>query len=69
LILWDLNISQPSFGKSVPTIPITSTEENNDADNEKYIADPPRIKERVPFGVLRLSSAIEPTTVMSFDII
>src|SRR5436305_8271619 len=49
--------------KSSPTGPTTCTASKNDAASEKWTAEPPSIRSRLPNGVVTASNAIEPTTV------
>ena len=49
--------------KSSPTGPTTWTSSKNDAAREKWTAEPPSMRSRLPNGVVTASKAIDPTTV------
>ncbi len=50
--------------KSSPTGPTTRTSSKKEAASAKCVAAPPTIRSRVPNGVVTVSKAMDPTTVM-----
>src|SRR5262245_23148105 len=62
LIFRSWNTASSSAVKSSPTTATTETSVKNEAATEKCVAAPPRLRSRVPKGVVIESSATEPTT-------
>ena len=56
--------ARAAASKSSPTGPTTRTSSKKDAASAKCVAAPPTIRSRLPNGVVTVSKAMEPTTVM-----